>query len=158
MLRYSVLFCTSSVHSSVHCTVDLCNLSCCIFPCVQVKHGRTHSLDGAKFSSFPYHSGLINGRGRYYSSMKPVEVKFKAPLEVFPVASNRVYRFRVISAASNFPFRVSVQGHRIEVSGARGGRKDGRRRGGGETERGMREKGWWRRGCVYESVWMSKSK
>ncbi|CAC5366432.1 unnamed protein product [Mytilus coruscus] len=71
----------------------------------------TETLDpsGAKYSRFRFHSGLINGRGRYYSSST---VNNEAPLYRFIVEQHQKYRFRVISAATLYPFRVSVEKHR----------------------------------------------
>ncbi|XP_062566057.1 uncharacterized protein LOC134228420 [Saccostrea cucullata] len=68
----------------------------------------TQSIDGANFSRFQFHSGLINGKGRYYSTPNSNN---GAPLEIFEVEQGRTYRFRVISAATLYPFRVFVEGH-----------------------------------------------
>uniref|UniRef100_A0A8W8HU07 L-ascorbate oxidase n=1 Tax=Magallana gigas TaxID=29159 RepID=A0A8W8HU07_MAGGI len=70
----------------------------------------TKSIDGANFSRFHMHSGLINGKGRFYSYNNALNHN-GAPLEMFEVEHGRSYRFRVISAATLYPFRVYVQGH-----------------------------------------------
>ncbi|VDI80898.1 Hypothetical predicted protein [Mytilus galloprovincialis] len=70
---------------------------------------ETKDPSGARYSRFKCHSGLINGRGRFYrSSTEHNEV----PLTRFEVEQNEDYRFRVISAATLYPFRVFVEGHR----------------------------------------------
>ncbi|XP_071149663.1 uncharacterized protein [Mytilus edulis] len=70
---------------------------------------ETKDPSGARYSRFKCHSGLINGRGRFYrSSTEHNEV----PLTRFEVEQNKDYRFRVISAATLYPFRVFVEGHR----------------------------------------------
>ncbi|XP_076087804.1 uncharacterized protein LOC143058220 isoform X1 [Mytilus galloprovincialis] len=70
---------------------------------------ETKDPSGAKYTRFKCHSGLINGRGRFYSSST---FHNDVPLERFEVEKNEDYRFRVISAATLYPFRVFVEGHR----------------------------------------------
>ncbi|CAG2247562.1 unnamed protein product [Mytilus edulis] len=70
---------------------------------------ETKDPSGAQYSRFKCHSGLINGRGRFYRSST---VHNDVPLERFEVEENKDYRFRVISAATMYPFRVFVEGHR----------------------------------------------
>ncbi|OWF36810.1 laccase-25-like [Mizuhopecten yessoensis] len=71
-------------------------------------YDTTYSVDGGMYSRFRFHSGLVNGRGRYYKSFSEHN---GAPLTVFDVAVNSTYTFRVISAATLYPFRVYVDGH-----------------------------------------------
>ncbi|KAK7104785.1 uncharacterized protein [Littorina saxatilis] len=88
---------------------------------VMQKLGPTESLDGAKFSSFQFHSGLINGRGRFYNRTSPSpQVQYQTPLDIIEVEQGKQYRFRVIAAGAIYPFRVSVQGHRIGVKATDG--------------------------------------
>ncbi|XP_061171791.1 uncharacterized protein LOC133181279 [Saccostrea echinata] len=68
----------------------------------------TQSVDGANFSRFQFHSGLINGKGRYYDNAR---TNNGAPLDVFEVEHGKTYRFRVISASTLYPFRVFIEGH-----------------------------------------------
>ncbi|VDH91122.1 Hypothetical predicted protein, partial [Mytilus galloprovincialis] len=70
----------------------------------------TSDISGAKYSGFHCHSGLINGKGRFYSSLNTHN---QAPLTKFDVTPHSVYRFRVISAATLYPFRVYIQGHNV---------------------------------------------
>ncbi|XP_064605204.1 uncharacterized protein LOC135470287 [Liolophura sinensis] len=73
----------------------------------------TGSLDGSFFSMFRYHSGLLNGKGRYHN---PVTGKHNgAPLSVFNVTGGSSYRVRVIAAGELYPFRVSVDQHLITI-------------------------------------------
>ncbi|XP_033759599.1 laccase-2-like [Pecten maximus] len=58
---------------------------------------------------FVFHSGLVNGKGRYYQDS---DTHNQAPLTQFEVIRNEWYTFRVISAATFFPFLVYVTGHR----------------------------------------------
>lgn len=69
----------------------------------------SHSVDGTKFGEFEFHSGLINGMGRFY---KTNTVNNEAPLQSFEVEQSKNYLFRVISAATLYPFRVYIEGHR----------------------------------------------
>ena len=73
----------------------------------------TQSIDGANFSRFHMHSALINGKGRFYTVVNkyPILNHNSAPLEVFEVEYPNSYRFRVISAATLYPFRVYIQDH-----------------------------------------------
>ncbi|CAH1797574.1 unnamed protein product [Owenia fusiformis] len=81
-------------------------------------HGRskfknTKSLDGAFFSTFQFHAGLVNGKGRWYD---PATNEHNgAPLEVFNVTPGTKYKFRVIAAGSLYPFRVSVDAHMLTI-------------------------------------------
>ncbi|XP_061179028.1 uncharacterized protein LOC133187625 [Saccostrea echinata] len=68
----------------------------------------TFSVDGANFSRFHFHSGLINGMGRFYDTSSTSN---GSPLQVFEVDQMKTYRFRVISAATLYPFRVYIEGH-----------------------------------------------
>lgn len=68
----------------------------------------TYSVDGTKFGKFQFHSGLINGMGRYYETRNKSN---EAPLQVFEVEESKVYLFRVISAATLYPFRVYIDRH-----------------------------------------------
>ncbi|XP_055883275.1 uncharacterized protein LOC106072733 isoform X3 [Biomphalaria glabrata] len=72
----------------------------------------TGSLEGGRFSMFQFHSGLINGRGRYFY---PSGSFIDAPLTVFNVKRFNSYRFRVIGAGSLYPFRVSIDEHVLKI-------------------------------------------
>ncbi|CAC5366434.1 unnamed protein product [Mytilus coruscus] len=60
------------------------------------------------YSRFQFHSGLINGRGRFYLTNNQTN---GSPLTKFVVQSNQTFRFRVISAGTLYPFQVFVQQH-----------------------------------------------
>ncbi|KAK3579372.1 hypothetical protein CHS0354_029673 [Potamilus streckersoni] len=69
------------------------------------------SIDGTEFDKIQFHSGLINGRGRFYD---PETGNHNgAPLEVFNVYQGLSYRFRVIGAGNMLAFRISVDQHSI---------------------------------------------
>ncbi|KAK3605830.1 hypothetical protein CHS0354_002467 [Potamilus streckersoni] len=77
------------------------------------KISGTKSLDGAFFSLFKFHAGLVNGRGRYYD--EKTGHHNGAPLEVFEVEQGKDYRFRVIAAGVLYPFRISVDNHPLKI-------------------------------------------
>ena len=64
---------------------------------------RDAAVDGSEETDLTYESSLINGRGRYRG--------LKTPLSVFTVQPASVYRFRVINAASERSFVISVDDH-----------------------------------------------
>ncbi|XP_059146111.1 uncharacterized protein LOC131933346 [Physella acuta] len=68
----------------------------------------SHSLDGAFYSTFPYHAGLINGKGRFHYGNGSHN---GAPLSIFTVTNGTDYRFRVIGASGMYPFRISIDNH-----------------------------------------------
>lgn len=70
----------------------------------------SESIDGGKFSAFHMHSGIVNGKGRFYTS-RTTFAHNGAPLTVYDVQPGKTYRFRVISAATLYPFRVYVESH-----------------------------------------------
>ena len=77
-------------------------------PQTKKRINTTSDISGAKFSRYHCHSGLINGKGRFYNSSTSHN---GSPLTTFDVKSNMTYRFRVIGAATLYPFRVYVQHH-----------------------------------------------
>ncbi|XP_060086242.1 uncharacterized protein LOC132565610 [Ylistrum balloti] len=72
------------------------------------RYQPTASKDGGMYSRFLFHSGLVNGKGRYYIYGNTHN---QAPLTRFDVIRNKWYTFRVISAATLYPFLVYVTGH-----------------------------------------------
>ncbi|XP_066265508.1 uncharacterized protein [Branchiostoma lanceolatum] len=75
---------------------------------------RLDQADGTDIGPVHFTSGLINGKGRSYDDNDNAENRF-VPLEKFSVVGNKTYRFRVISAAMVFPFRVSVDQHELTL-------------------------------------------
>ena len=73
---------------------------------------NTKSLDGAMFSHFVFHSGLINGKGRYWYNKT---VNNGAPLEKFIVHYGKTYYFRVISASTLYPMRIYIEGQTLTL-------------------------------------------
>ncbi|CAC5381990.1 unnamed protein product [Mytilus coruscus] len=79
------------------------------FPCPSITAYENQKIIvhmRAKYSGFHCYSGLINGKGRFYSSLTTHN---QAPLTKFDVEPNSVYRFRVKSAATLYPFRIYIQ-------------------------------------------------
>lgn len=72
------------------------------------KINAPQSVDGTNFTDYQFHSGLINGMGRFY---KTASMSNEAPLQVFEVKESQTYRFRVINAGTAYPFRVYIEGH-----------------------------------------------
>ncbi|CAG2228806.1 unnamed protein product [Mytilus edulis] len=68
----------------------------------------TSDISGANFSRYICHSGIINGKGRFYNTLTTHN---QAPLTIYDVEPNTDYRFRVIGAATLYPFRVYIQDH-----------------------------------------------
>ena len=66
------------------------------------------SVDGVGLGSFPFWSGLINGRGRFSSTTL-------APLSTFAVEEGNMYHFRLTGTMSIFAFRVSIDGHKLKA-------------------------------------------
>ena len=71
------------------------------------------SLDSTFFSLFQIQSGLINGRGRHYKEDN--NEHNGAPLTTYHVKQGNKYRFRVIGTGELYPFRVSVDGHKLSI-------------------------------------------
>ncbi|XP_035663347.1 L-ascorbate oxidase-like [Branchiostoma floridae] len=82
---------------------------------------RLTQADGTDLGPVHFTSGLINGKGRSYDDNDNAENRF-VPLEKFSVEGNMTYRFRVISAAMMFPFRVSVDQHELTLIATDGDR------------------------------------
>ncbi|XP_021372029.1 laccase-6-like [Mizuhopecten yessoensis] len=74
----------------------------------KTRYVTTNSVDGGMYSRYKFHSGIVNGKGRYYLTPS---MHNQAPLTEFEVDANKNYTFRVISAATLYPFRVYVEGH-----------------------------------------------
>lgn len=69
------------------------------------------SIDGQFTGTHPFVSALINGHGRFNevqgdSNMQPY---------IFKVRRGTTVRFRIISASAIYPFRVSIDNHRMTV-------------------------------------------
>lgn len=72
----------------------------------------TYSSDGAMFSRFEFHSGLVNGKGRFWSSSN---MNNGGPLERFYINRSQQYRFRIIGAMTLYPMRVFIQGYNLTL-------------------------------------------
>ena len=69
---------------------------------------RSVMLDGASVTTLEWDSGLVNGRGRYESDQP-------FPLTTFRVVQGQQYRFRMVNVGSDFPLKVSIDGHRLRL-------------------------------------------
>ncbi|XP_052803582.1 uncharacterized protein LOC128233774 [Mya arenaria] len=77
----------------------------------------TYSVDRAQFSRFEFHSGLVNGKARYWFNST---VNNGSPLERFKIKAGALYRFRIVGAMTLYPMRVYLEGQRITVRGSDG--------------------------------------
>ena len=68
----------------------------------------TSGPDGTEVGPIPYWSGLINSRGRRTASTY-------SPLSVFPVTTNKAYRFRIVGAQSVYAYSFSIDDHNLTV-------------------------------------------
>ncbi|XP_078662977.1 uncharacterized protein LOC144906507 [Branchiostoma floridae x Branchiostoma belcheri] len=78
--------------------------------------------DGTEIAPIPFVSGLINGKGRRYYNDGLESENQNVPLETFEVHSGVNYRFRVISAAMSYAFRVSIDRHELTMIATDGNR------------------------------------
>ncbi|XP_019647142.1 PREDICTED: laccase-1-like [Branchiostoma belcheri] len=77
--------------------------------------------DGTEIGPVPFVSGLINGKGRRFDDFGEAE-NTDVPLEVFEVSQGDNYRFRVISAAMIYAYRVSIDQHELTMIATDGNR------------------------------------
>ena len=76
----------------------------------QTHNNQTHQATTVAHIHIPFYSNLINGLGRHHS------VPFiHSRLSEFIVVSGETYRFRLIGAQANLPFRFSIDGHKLTV-------------------------------------------
>ncbi|KAK2190092.1 hypothetical protein NP493_88g01019 [Ridgeia piscesae] len=80
----------------------------------------THNVDGFENAYIPFHSALINGKGRHYPFNSTTPDNPGVPLEVFHVTNGGKYRFRVINAALAMSFVISIDLHKLHVIAADG--------------------------------------
>lgn len=73
--------------------------------------GVRQEADNSPFSLTMHHATLINGKGRYWENGSYNQ----APLNVFTVQKGSTYRFRFIHSGALYPFRMSIDGHKLTV-------------------------------------------
>ncbi|XP_066263870.1 uncharacterized protein [Branchiostoma lanceolatum] len=78
--------------------------------------------DGTEIAPVPFVSGLINGKGRRYYNEGVEAENQNVTLETFEVHTGVSYRFRVISAAMTYAFRVSIDRHELTMIATDGNR------------------------------------
>ena len=69
---------------------------------------RDYSQDGIEINAMRFQSALINGRGRWQDDME-------LPLESFVFESGLQYRLRLLGAAGEFAFEVSLDEHEFTI-------------------------------------------
>ncbi|XP_064643303.1 uncharacterized protein LOC135497379 [Lineus longissimus] len=69
--------------------------------------------DGLSYGWYQVHSGLINGRGRYFDH--GTGKSNGAPLSRIDVTRDSIVRIRVINAAALLPFRFSIEAHNLTI-------------------------------------------
>ncbi|CAH1266280.1 Hypp3333 [Branchiostoma lanceolatum] len=83
--------------------------------------------DGTEIGPVPFVSGLINGKGRRFYDVGPEAEDPNVPLELFEVRRGDTYRFRVISAAMIYAYRLSIDRHELTMIATDGNRISGQR-------------------------------
>ena len=73
-------------------------------------YSATHGPDNSQIGPIPYWSGIINSRGRH-----PDVPYANSLLEVFEVEQSSMYRFRLIGAQALYPYRFSIDAHKLTV-------------------------------------------
>ncbi|WAR20852.1 LAC4-like protein [Mya arenaria] len=79
----------------------------------RVKWPSFEGIDGGTWGPFRIHSVLIDGRGRYKDEQTNIPID--TPLKFYRVKQGDIYRFRVITAATYYPLRISVDEHIMKV-------------------------------------------
>ena len=81
------------------------------------KYLDTHTPGWFEAGPVPFRSGLINTAGWFFQppSSSSCTPQVNLPLTFFEVERGKRYRFRSVSAASMFSFRLSVQGHKLTL-------------------------------------------
>ena len=78
----------------------------------------TRGPDNTEVGPIPFWSGIINDKGRHYST-NPLKPNIANPscnnLNCFNVKQGNIYRFRLIGAQALYPFNFSIQGHTFTV-------------------------------------------
>ena len=70
------------------------------------------NLNRIRYTTYNTHSGLINGRGRFWITDR---TNNGAPLEMFKVTRGQKYLFRVIGTGALYPWRISVDQHNLTM-------------------------------------------
>lgn len=72
------------------------------------RYNSTFSYDRGDVGPVPYFSGIINGLGRHE------DVPYiKTRLSVFTVEEGNLYRFRLVGAQGLYPYKFSIDGHKL---------------------------------------------
>ena len=71
------------------------------------------SIDGTTYSPQFFHSLLINGKGRYYDTLR--QEMSQSPLSRFPVHRGSQIRFRVIHSGTQIPLLIGIDGHKLDI-------------------------------------------
>jgi FtsP/CotA-like multicopper oxidase with cupredoxin domain len=79
------------------------------------RYASTHSHEDGVTGAIPFFSGLINGKGRHR------DVPYaRSRLSIFTVRSGQSYRFRLVGSQGLYPFKLSIDGHKLIVVGTDG--------------------------------------
>lgn len=71
---------------------------------------KSTGIDDSIIGLLPFHSGLINGKGRH-TNVPYIQSR----LHTFEVERGNTYRFRLIGAQAQFAYIFSINGHRMTV-------------------------------------------
>ena len=74
----------------------------------------TRGPDFTELGPVPFWSAIINDKGRHYNETGQTDIR-PTSLNYFNVTRGDRYRFRIIGAQALYPFRFSIEGHKLTV-------------------------------------------
>ena len=74
----------------------------------------TRGPDNTELGPVPFWSAIINDKGRHYNETGQTNIR-PTSLNYFNVTRGDRYRFRIIGAQALYPFRFSIEGHKLTV-------------------------------------------
>ena len=78
------------------------------------KYETTYGPDNTQLGPVPFWSGIINDKGRHYNISGNTSIP-ATDLNYFNVDKGESYRFRLIGAQALYPFKFSIQEHKLTV-------------------------------------------
>ena len=78
------------------------------------RYNVTRGPDFTELGPVPFWSAIINDKGRHYNEMGQTEIR-PISLNYFNVTRGDRFCFRIIGAQALYPFRFSIEGHKLTV-------------------------------------------